>query len=170
MTFDWLFEVLKTHPSLIPVTTFVVALGEAIVFTSPLVPATVLVIGLGALQQAAGGSFAAIAIAAIAGTFLGDVASYAIGRRYRGSIGTWWPLRNNPGWLPAAIEFMRNWGWAGLIGSKFLGPVRWFGPAICGVLVMPVAPFLLVTILASVIWALVVLGPPYYGTHVLFGG
>ncbi len=169
MTFDWLFELLRAYPALIPITMFVVALGEAVVFTSPIVPATVLCIGLGGVHQAAGGSFVSIAIAATVGTFIGDVVSYWIGRRYRDQIGGWWPLRNNPGWLPSAVAFMQTWGWAGLIGSKFLGPVRWIGPAVCGVLLMPVAAFLVVTLVASVVWSLVVLAPSYYGVRALTG-
>jgi membrane protein DedA with SNARE-associated domain len=169
MNFDWLFDFLRAYPSLVPITMFVIALGEAVVFTSPLVPATVLCIGLGGIHYAAGGSFAPIVIAAAVGTFIGDVISYEIGRRYKETIGTWWPMRNNPGWLPSAIAFMQKWGWAGLIGSKFLGPVRWFGPAVCGVLVMPMLHFLAVTVLASIVWSLVVLGPSFYGAKALAG-
>ena len=169
MTFDWLFDLLKAYPALIPITLFGVALAEAIIFTSPLVPATVLCLGMGALHHAAGGTFAPIAIAAAGGTFIGDVVSYWIGRRYRDSIGGWWLFRRNPGWLPTAVAFMQRWGWAGLVGSKFLGPVRWLGPAVCGVLVMPVATFLVMTVLASVVWSVAVLGPGFYAAKAVSG-
>lgn len=167
MQFDGLMEFLKAQPALIPTVMFVVTLGEAIVFTSPLVPATVLCLAMAGLHQAAGGHFETIVVAAVAGTFLGDLLSYWIGCRYRDSIGGWWVFRRNPEWLPRAVVFFRKWGAAGLLGSKFLGPVRWFGPTVCGVLLMPRTQFLAVTAVASLIWAVAILGPPYYGVKAL---
>jgi membrane protein DedA with SNARE-associated domain len=168
MSFDWFMAFLQQQPAFIPALMFVVALGEAVVFTSPLVPATVLCLGMAGLHQVAGGNFASIAIAATIGTFVGDVVSYWIGRRYRDTIGTWWPLRTRPDWLPRAVTFFQTWGTLGLIGSKFLGPLRWFGPTVCGVLLMPPVQFICVTGLASIAWAMIVLAPPFYGVR-LFG-
>ncbi len=167
MTFDWLMEILRTYPGLIPLSVFVVALGEAVVFTSPLMPATVLLLGMGGLHQAAGGAFAPIIAAAAIGTFIGDVASYLIGRTYRDGIGGWWPLRNYPSALPRGVAFVQRWGMPGLVASKFLGPVRWFGPTVCGILLMPFTRFLMITAAASVIWSLILLAPPFYGLQTL---
>jgi membrane protein DedA with SNARE-associated domain len=163
MTFDTVMAFLKESPSLIPVALFVIALFEAIVFTSPLLPATVLFLGLAALQQAAGGSFIVIAVAVTVGTLIGDVVSYAVGRAYRDSIGGWWPFKSNPTWLPKSIAFMERWGALGLIGSKFLGPIRWFGPTVCGMLRMQPVPFFVASAVAAVMLALLLLAPPYYG-------
>lgn len=167
MSFEWLFEVLRAQPALIPMVLFVVALGEAVVFTSPLMPATALFLGLAALQKAAGGEFATIAAAVAVGTFLGDVISYAIGRRYRDRIGGWWPFRKYPTWLPNSVAFMQKWGVLGLVGSKFLGPARWFGPAVCGMLDMQVPAFLAATVVASIMMGLLMMAPPYYGIQAL---
>lgn len=155
--------VLKSSPSLIPLALFTVAFLEAVVFTSPLLPATVLFLGMAALQQAAGGSFVVILVAVAIGTFLGDVLSYWIGRAYRDSIGAWWPFRSNPTWLPRSIAFMQKWGAMGLIGSKFLGPIRWFGPTVCGMLRMRPIPFLAASAIAAVMLGIILLAPPYYG-------
>ncbi|MFM9941701.1 MAG: DedA family protein [Hyphomicrobiaceae bacterium] len=167
MSFEWLFELLRQNPGFIPAALFVVALGEAVVFTSPLMPATALFLGLAALQKAAGGDFAVIAAAMAVGTFIGDVISFGIGRVYRDRIGSWWPFRKHPDWLPRSITFMRKWGMLGLIGSKFLGPVRWFGPTVCGVLDMAPAQFLIATTIASVLMALLLLAPSFYGVQAL---
>jgi membrane protein DedA with SNARE-associated domain len=167
MTFEWLLELLRAHPAVTPAVLFVVAFGEALIFTSPIVPATVLLLAIGGLHQAAGGHFATIVAAAAFGTFLGDIASFLIARKHRETIGGWWPLKNNPGWLPRAMAFIQKWGVPGLIATKFLGPLRWFGPAVCGVLLMPFARFLAVTAFASVLWAALLLAGPYYGVKAL---
>lgn len=169
MTFEWLFEFLKATPAIVPVVLFAITLAEAIVFTSPIVPATALCLGISAIQQAVGGSFAVILIASALGVFLGDLISYAVGHKYRESVGSWWPFRSRPGWLPSSIAFMQRWGAWGLVGSKFLGPVRWVGPAVCGILQMPFVPFALVTAFASILWSAIVLAPPFYGVKA-FGG
>lgn len=167
MSFDGLMAFLRETPSLIPLALFAVALLEAVVFTSPLLPATVLFVGMAALQQAAGGSFVVIAVAMAAGTFLGDLISYSVGLAYRDRIGTWWPFRNYPTWLPRSIAFMEKWGALGLIGSKFLGPARWFGPTVCGMLRMPTISFVAASAFAAVLLTMLLIAPPFYGTKAM---
>jgi membrane protein DedA with SNARE-associated domain len=123
---------------------------------------------MAALQQAAGGTFVAILAAVAIGTFLGDLLSYWIGRHYEDRIGSWWPFRSNPTWLPVSIAWMRRWGALGLIGSKFLGPIRWFGPTVCGMLRMAPASFVAASAVAALMLSVVLLAPPYYGVKAIF--
>ncbi len=163
MSIDGLMEFLRAYPVVVPLVLFVITVGEGIVFTSPFVPATALCLGIGAIHKAADGAFLTIVAAATIGTVLGDLISYLLGRRYRDSIATWWPLNRHPTVLPRAVTFMRTWGVPGLIASKFLGPLRWFGPTVTGIMVMPFWYFISVTAFASLLWATVVLSPAYYG-------
>lgn len=167
MSIDGLIEHLRANPSLIEVAIFVLAFGESLVLVSLLVPATVLFIAIGALHEVSGGSLGPIVLAGIAGTTLGDLVSYSIGRRLKDQLPKRWPFNAHPAWLPGAAAFLAKWGMLGLIGSKFMGPLRSVVPAACGVLQMPVLPFVLVTICASALWSLVLLAPAYYGLRLL---
>lgn len=163
MSIQGILDYLQAHPGLVEIVLFILAFGESLVLVSFLIPSTVLFLGIGALHEAAGGSFLPIFMAGAAGAFLGDVASFWIGWYLKDDLPNRWPFRKNPKWLGDATAFVHKWGVWSLILSKFMGPFRSIAPAVAGVLGMQQPKFLAATAVASILWSLVLLAPPYYG-------
>ena len=67
---------------------FFLAFGESLAFLSLLLPATVILLGLGVLIGESGISFWPIWLAAAVGAFFGDWISYWIGFHYKDRVGT----------------------------------------------------------------------------------
>src|SRR3954449_10644713 len=76
------------------------AFGESLAFISLLLPATVILFGVGALIGASGIAFWPIWTAAFIGAFLGDWLSFWIGLRFKAKIAHVWPLSRYPDLIP----------------------------------------------------------------------
>ncbi len=158
---DQLLALAREHGQLVAPLVLALGFAESIALTSLFVPATLLFLAIGALHNAAGGAFVPIWLAGALGAFLGDMVSYAIGRRFKDTIETKWPFRNYPGLMAKAKAMDQKWGAVALIGSKFLGMLRPFAPVMAGTLPMPWLAFLLASALGALIWAGVLLSPGY---------
>jgi membrane protein DedA with SNARE-associated domain len=153
----------RDNEALIEVALFVLGFAESLVVISFFVPASALFLVIAGLQEASGGAFWPILLAGGAGAFAGDVASYAAGRYFKDDLHRRWPFRDHPGWLEGARAFLDRWGILGIIAAKFVGPLRPLAPAVCGMLHMPLIPFLASSALSSLLWAFAFLAPSYYG-------
>jgi len=140
---------------------FVLGLGESIAVVSLFVPSTVLFLGIGGALSAAGGSFIPIWLAGAVGAFVGDVASFALGRAYKDQILQMWPLTAYPTMVPKAKVAIDKWGATSIIGSKFVGGLRPFIPLIAGMLHIPFSRFLPASAVSCLIWSGVFLAPGY---------
>lgn len=167
MSLDGILDFLRKNDALVEITLFVLAFAESLPVVSFVVPATALFLAIGALQEAAGGPFVPIAVAGALGSFVGDIVAYALGRYWRDELPQRWPFRSNPTWLPDAAQFLARWGLLGIVGAKFVGPLRSIAPTVCGVLQMPWLPFLIAVAVASAVWSLVLLAPVYFGMQLL---
>jgi membrane protein DedA with SNARE-associated domain len=143
--------------------TFLFAFAESLAFLSLLVPATVILVGLGALVGAGAIEFLPIWVAAATGAILGDAISYWFGWRFKGRVATMWPLSRTPELLPRAEAFFRRWGIAGVFLGRFLGPMRATVPLAAGVSAMPLVRFKLATIASAFVWSAVMLAPGAFG-------
>lgn len=84
---------------------FILAFGESLAFLSLLLPATVILLGLGALIGESGIPFWPIWAAAAAGAFFGDWVSYWVGIHYKDRVATLWPLSEIPSyWFEAMLS------------------------------------------------------------------
>jgi membrane protein DedA with SNARE-associated domain len=148
-----LLETVRANQAWAAPFTFVLAFGESLAFLSILVPATVFLIGLGALIATGAIDFWPVWIAAVLGCILGDVVSYIIGWRYKDQALRLWPLNKMP-WLGEKSEaFFRRWGIGGLILGKFVGPLRAGLPLAAGIARMEPKVFVITTIVAGMVWA-----------------
>jgi len=147
--------------------TFLVAFCESVALVSFLVPATVLLIGLGAIVGAGAVECLPVWAAAASGAVAGDALSYWLGRRFKGRVARLWPLSRDPGLLPRAEAFFRRWGVAGVFFGRFLGPMRATVPLAAGVTAMPVLPFKLATIASAAVWSAAMLAPGAFGVSLL---
>jgi membrane protein DedA with SNARE-associated domain len=153
----------RENETLIEVVLFVLAFCESIVLFSFFIPASLLFLGIGALQGAGGGDLLPLVLAGTAGAFAGDLVSYWIGWRYRHDLQRRWPFRAHPEWLAGAKRFFEKWGVAGVVAAKFVGPMRPLVPTISGAVAMPGPTFVAASAVSSLVWSLVFLVPTYYG-------
>lgn len=139
------------------------AFGESLAVISLLLPATAILLGIGALVGAGGTAFWPVWLAASVGAFLGDWLSYVIGQKLGWRIVQMWPLRRRPDIVMKGHAFFERWGvWSVFIG-RFFGPLRAIVPLIAGICLMPKLPFMIGNLLSALLWAFVVLAPGVFG-------
>ena len=93
---------IRTHEAWGAPIVFVLSFGESLAFISLLLPATVILWGVGALIGASGLDFWPIWFAAAMGAALGDWFSYWLGYHYHQQIAGLWPLSRHPDLMPRA--------------------------------------------------------------------
>jgi membrane protein DedA with SNARE-associated domain len=146
---------------------FALAFGESFAFLSFLLPATIVLVGLGGLVGHAGLAFWPVMIGAALGAALGDWASFWLGGRFEPQIVGMWPLSAHPGLVERARSFVERWGAPGVFLGRFLGPLRATVPLIAGFCAMPNAQFQAANWSSAFVWAFVVLAPGAFGIGAL---
>lgn len=135
------------------------AFCESLAFLSLLVPATVILVAIGAMIGAGGLEFWPIWAGAALGAALGDWLSYEIGLWLGERAHGLWPLSRHPEMILKGETFVRRYGvWAIFIG-RFFGPARAVVPLIAGIFEMPRLPFQAANIVSALVWAFVLLAP-----------
>jgi membrane protein DedA with SNARE-associated domain len=79
-------DFMRAHAAWAAPATFVIAFLESLAVVSLFVPATVILLGLGALVAAGAIGFWEVFAAGVAGAILGNALSYWVGRRFKDSI------------------------------------------------------------------------------------
>ncbi|MEZ5842624.1 MAG: DedA family protein [Hyphomicrobiaceae bacterium] len=166
---DAVMAFVRQNAALIEIVLFALAFLESIILTSWLVPSTVIFVGIGALAGADGGVLAGLVIAGALGSFAGDLASYALGRRLSGELPRMWPISKHPAVLMRAEDFFRKWGLLAVLVAKFVGPLRPIVPMLAGTSRHRIDHFAAASAAASLTWSSVVLVPAYYGAKVVAG-
>lgn len=142
---------------------FVLAFAESLAFVALLVPATVILWGVGAMIGASGISFWPVWLAAAIGAGLGDWLSYWLGYHFHGQIARMWPLSKYPELLPRGHRFFDKWGTIGVFVGRFIGPLRAVVPLVAGAVQMDRLPFQIANWSSAFVWAAVTLGPGAIG-------
>ena len=135
------------------------AFGESLAVISVLIPATVILLGIGALIGGAGLDFWPIWMGAIAGAVLGDWVSYELGRWFGPTIQHSWPLNRQPELMARTEAMMRKYGAWGVFIGRFFGPLRALVPLVAGIFEMPRASFQLANVASALLWATSLLAP-----------
>jgi membrane protein DedA with SNARE-associated domain len=156
---DTLLDLVRHHQAWAPVIVFILAFGESLAFVSLLLPATVILFGIGGLIGVADIPFWPTWWAAALGAALGDWFSYWLGNRYSDPIARIWPLSRHPDLLPRGGAFFQKWGTLGVFVGRFFGPLRSIMPLVAGICGMRQIPFQIANIASAVIWATGVLAP-----------
>ena len=112
------------HPVIAISVVFAVALAESLFLIGLLVPGAIFMFAFGALAGAHSLSAPAVFAAGIAGTLLGDAASYALGRRYQGRLGALPGLWRVPGGVARGEAFFARHGGKGIILGRLIGARR----------------------------------------------
>ena len=157
----WVSGVVRDHDWLAGPVCFFLGFGEGIPGLSLLLPSSALFVGIGAVHGTAGGSFLTTWIWASAGAALGDAVTYTIGRIFKDQATSMWPFSRRPDWLMQSRIVIRDWGALSVVAGKFLGFLRPFIPVVAGMFSMPLWKFVPASVLSSITWAGVFLGPGY---------
>ncbi|WP_158380245.1 DedA family protein [Candidatus Williamhamiltonella defendens] len=142
---------------------FLLSFGESLAFVSLLLPATLILLGFGALIGQSAIPFFPIYLSAVMGAFLGDWLSYWIGARYNDKIATIWPLSRYSYLLKRVHVFFERWGIFGAFLGRFFGPLRAVIPLVAGICGMSQYYFQLANITSALIWSFGVLAPGAFG-------
>lgn len=140
------------------------AFAESLAFLSLLVPATVMLVGIGGLLGSAGlgltsAAFWAVCLAGAVGAALGDWLSYEVGHHYKARIRMLWPLSRSPALVDRAERFVARFGvWAVFLG-RFFGPLRALVPIVAGVFGMARWPFQAANGTSALLWSFGLLAP-----------
>lgn len=152
-------DFIRTHGAWAPWIVFPLAFGESLAFISLLLPATVILLGVGGFIAAAGISFWPIWIAAVFGAIGGDWLSYWLGFHYKDSIARFWPLSRYPALLPRGHAIFEKWGALGVFAGRFFGPLRCVMPLVAGICGMRQLAFQIANVASALVWATAILSP-----------
>jgi membrane protein DedA with SNARE-associated domain len=158
-TSQTIIEFVKANQNYAPYIVFGLAFGESLAVISLLIPATVIMVAVGALIGASGIDFWPIWLGAVIGAILGDWLSYTIGFRYKEKALRVWPLSKQPDLVAKGKQFFDKWGAWGLFAGRFLGPMRAIVPLLAGVFAMPSFLFQMVNFASAFTWAFFLLAP-----------
>jgi membrane protein DedA with SNARE-associated domain len=156
-------EFIRTHETWAAPIVFALAFGESFAFLSLLLPATVILFGIGGLMGASSIAFVPVCIAAALGSILGYGISYYIGVYFKDSIHKIWPFTRRPEMIPKGKAFFDKWGALGVAMGHFFGPVRAVIPVVAGMYELKPLHFWIANIVSSCIWAFGILAPGALG-------
>lgn len=160
---------IRTHESWTAPLVFVLAFLESFAFVSLVVPATLILFGIGALIGAGGFAFLPSFVAATAGAFAGDWAAFELAVWLGPGLARIWPLSRYPALLWQASEWFARWGLAAVFFGRFFGPLRAGIPLVAGIARMPRLGFQIANLSSALVWAAGVLAPGALGLRWLLG-
>lgn len=152
-------EFVRAHKHLAPYVVGLLAFGESIAFVSLLIPATAILLALGALIGAVGLEFWPIWLGACVGAVLGDWVSYMVGYRFKDRALAIWPLSRYPAVVEKGQSFFVRYGPWGLFAGRFFGPARAVAPLTAGIFAMPFFLFQSVNVASAMVWSFTMLAP-----------
>ncbi|GGJ30438.1 DedA family protein [Neoroseomonas lacus] len=152
-----------------PVAVFVITFLESLPGVSLLVPATAMLVGIGALLGAGTIEPAPVVAAAIGGAITGDAIGFWASRALGPQVVRRWLPRSQRRAYARALLLFRRWGWAAVFVGRFLGPVRAVAPLMAGVARMREYRFQTANVASAIVWAPAMLLPGYAAARGLEG-
>jgi membrane protein DedA with SNARE-associated domain len=160
---DPIIEFVRTHAAWAPLIVAALAFGESLAFISLILPASTVLVAIGALIGAGALDFVPVWIAAAIGAASGDWLSYWLGQKFGGPISRIWPLSRHPDLIPRGHAFVGKYGIAAIFIGRFFGPLRAAVSLAAGILKMSWWPFQIANVTSAFIWAAVLLAPGAFG-------
>lgn len=165
---QWVVDFVRANAQWAAPIVFAISFAESIIFLSILLPASVILIGVGALIASGVLDPWTIVIAATLGSALGDWAAYWLGHTMKGGVARVWPIKNNPKLFHRGENFVTRYGAFSIVIGRFIGPLRGIIPMVAGVFSMPQVRFQLANWSSAVLWSVVWLAPGFLGVK-LYG-
>ncbi|WP_313485030.1 bifunctional DedA family/phosphatase PAP2 family protein [Stutzerimonas kunmingensis] len=156
---ETLTQWLAGHPQWLGLALLIVACMECLAVVGLIIPGTVLVFAIAVLAGSGVLSLGETLLLGFIGGLIGDLLSYALGRRYHQGIRSLRGLRDHPEWLVQAEHYFQRYGVASLLVGRFIGPLRPMLPMTAGMLDMRFGRFLLVSLCAAAGWSMAYLLP-----------
>ncbi len=163
----WLQDLLNwisLHPHAFIIAVYIIALMESLVVLGLLIPGAALLFGAGALMATGALPIAPIMLSASAGAITGDFVSFLLGKHYQQGLRVIWPFRHYPRLVNRGVDYFVRHGGKSVFMARFIGPIRPIVPAIAGMMNMSTSRFLVVVVIASLLWA-----PVYILPGMVFG-
>jgi membrane protein DedA with SNARE-associated domain len=146
---------------LAPLAVFLATFLESLPGISLLVPATALLLAIGALLGNGTLEVGPVLAAAIAGAVIGDAVGFWVSRAVGPRVVRRWLPRGQRRAYARALLLFRRWGWAAVFLGRFLGPVRAVAPAVAGIARMRELHFQAVNVASAAVWVPAMLLPGY---------
>lgn len=156
---ETLTQWLASHPQWLGLAVLVLACMECLAVIGLIIPGTVLMFAVAMLAGSGILTLGETLLLGFIGGLIGDLLSYALGRRYHQGIRSLRGLRDHPEWLMQAEHYFQRYGVASLLVGRFIGPLRPMLPMTAGMLDMPFGRFLLVSLCAAAGWSMAYLLP-----------
>jgi undecaprenyl-diphosphatase len=156
---DTLTQWLAANPQWLGLALVIVACMECLAVVGLIIPGTVMVFAIAVLAGSGVLTLGQTLLLGFIGGLIGDLLSYALGRRYHQGIRSLRGLRDHPEWLLRAEHYFQRYGVASLLVGRFIGPLRPMLPMTAGMLDMPFGRFLLVSLCAAAGWSMAYLLP-----------
>ncbi len=158
--YDWI----QANPNWTGVLIFLFAFTESILLVGIVFPGAAFLVSLGALIGLGVLDFYTAWFWASMGGFVGDGISFWIGHHYKQKLLKIWPIYKFPELISKGQVFFAKHGGVSVFIGRFVGPVRPIIPAIAGMMGMDIRRYVLISLVASVLWA-----PFYLLPGMLFG-
>lgn len=142
---------------------FAITFLESLAIVSAIVPATLLLIGMGSLAAAGVVDLGVLSLWGIAGGGLGYWASYEAGRRWGDRIEALPWLKRRPHLVAGAHRLFARWGVLAVFVSRFIGPGRIVVPLLAGTLEVRPRGFHVANWTSAIVWAPLLLAPTTIG-------
>ena len=144
---------ISLHPHAFIVAVFFIALMESLVVLGLLIPGAALLFGAGALMATGTLPIMPIMLSASAGAIIGDFISFLVGHHYQQRLRVIWPFVRYPRLVNRGVDFFVKHGGKSVFMARFIGPIRPIVPAIAGMMTMSITRFLVVDLVASLLWS-----------------
>ncbi len=155
---------IELHPHAFNAAVFFVALMESLVVLGLLIPGAALLFGAGALIATGALPLYPILVWTILGAAVGDILSFLVGHHYHQRLRVIWPFRHYPVLVNRGVDFFVRHGGKSIFMARFIGPLRPIVPAIAGMMNMTTSRFLVIDVIACILWA-----PVYILPGMVFG-
>ncbi len=154
----------EAYPQAALALVFAASLGESLFMFGMLVPGALLMFAAGALVGADALPLGLTVACGAAGAFIGDSASFALGRAYRGHLHALPGLSRHPELVARGEAFFARHGGKGVILGRLFGWLRPVMPTVAGAAGLSVRRFIVVDLIAVLAWV-----PCYILPGVVFG-
>ncbi len=142
-----------------------------LVTVPPMIPNSALLAGAGALAATGSLNLPLLATITLAGTVLGDLAVYGVGRKWSGRATIWLSRsprrRSTLAWMTDRIQ---QYGVPSVIGVRFVPGGRGMGAITAGIVDLPFRRFLLAACLSEIIFVTCTIGLGYLGGRLVPSG
>lgn len=153
---EWLqplTEWMSTHSTWAGVIIFLTAFTESMLIIGAIVPGAVIMLSVGGLVGIGALELLPTIVWAILGAVFGDWLSFWIGRHFKDTLCSVWPIKKHPQIIERGQAFFLKHGGKSIALGRFVGPLRGAVPTVAGMMGMSPTRFMIVNVISAIGWA-----------------